>query len=164
MTIPSGANKFIADQIDHLDHLGILAHIIEIDHVCYRVADMDTYDQQKSALSEAGKLLTESIVNGRPIAVYRLQTPLQIGHYTVSLFELPAPKPGRHYNNGYEHIEAVVSSDLSDFKNMFPRITFATDNMHSAVNPDIQISSPSGVIKFHNQSLAEVIAAEQARL
>lgn len=163
MTIPYGADKFISQQLAHLDQLGMLPHIREIDHVCYRVADMQTYDSLKRTISGSAALLTETNVNGRPIAVYRLHAPLVIGDFSVSLFELPAPKPGRPYQEGYEHIEAVVSESLPVFRDLFPATTFEVANMHAAVNPDIQITTPSGVVKFHNQSLADVIAAEQAR-
>ncbi|VEI47187.1 Uncharacterized protein conserved in bacteria [Actinobacillus equuli] len=48
----------------------------KIDHLAVRMNDWQTAEQWRSFLLEQGELLKESEVNGRPIALIKLNDPL----------------------------------------------------------------------------------------
>ena len=49
----------------------------KLDHICFRVENNDEYYEKKNELLSFASLLYETLVNGRPIATYRLNTPIQ---------------------------------------------------------------------------------------
>lgn len=80
-----------------------------IDHICYRVSDYKKYSHKKQQLSKLGLMLTETEVNGRPIACFKLHHPIVIKYksqnFEIPLIELPAPKTGKITPDGLEHFE-----------------------------------------------------------
>lgn len=146
-----------------LDAAGLLDQVAQIDHVCYRVETWDGYARMKEALAPHGTLLAESEVNGRPIACYALHeaVPLTDGS-SVSVLELPAPKAGSPYPDGFEHIEAVTRCALEELIRKHPALAFDAKNLGATNNRDIGLRLPHGLVKFHEQSLETVIAAELA--
>ena len=59
------------------------------------------------------RLLVESDIGGRPIATFKLTTPIEVrsrdgGTRFVDVVEIPSPKDGSPYGAGLEHVEFVV--------------------------------------------------------
>ncbi len=154
------ASEFLSRFTAELDRTGLTIEIEEIDHLCLRVTDLSQYETWKSELSDLGTLLTESYINGRPIAVFKLQMPVKSGNFWVDLIELPAPKSGRSYNFGFEHIEAVSKFPLENLLARRSDLPFSLENFKAPINRDIQLTLDSGLIKFHDQSLKEIIIDE----
>jgi predicted metalloenzyme YecM/phosphoglycolate phosphatase-like HAD superfamily hydrolase len=154
------AEEFLAQMVAELDQTGLLIEIEEIDHLCLRVSTLEEYEFWKVRLLDFGAILTESFINGRPIAVFKLRRTIKSGNYAVDLIELPAPKPGRSYKFGFEHIEAVCKFPLENLLARRSDLSFVLDNFLAATNRDLQLRLPAGLIKFHEQNLAEVIKRE----
>lgn len=154
------ASQFLNSFTSELDRTGLLIDIEVIDHLCLRVTSLKEYEAWKVELSGLGRLLTESYINGRPIAVYKLHLPIKSGHYWVDLIELPAPKLGRSYSFGFEHIEAVCKFPLENLLARRSDLPFSLENFHAPANRDLQLKLSSGLIKFHDQSLEELIEGE----
>jgi hypothetical protein len=152
---------FVSQLLAELAASGVTIQQPYVDHLCYRAATLAEYRTLCAVLAEAGTLLVEGMIGGRPIATYQLHQPVQAGEGRVPCIELAAPKPGRVHQAGLEHIELVVSS-LQDLVARYPEQPFKTGNMLDTRNPDIGLVLPSGQIKFHLRSLAEVIAEELA--
>lgn len=146
---------------------GSLDHLF-LDHICFRVTTIPRYHQLRDALCARGdRLLAENPINGRPIATFALATPLRYQHREIPLLELPAPKPGSDYAEGFEHIELVTDRPLTAFADHLPELLLPTitaldrRGMAKARNADLRLRLGDGYsIKFHEQSLAEVIRAE----
>lgn len=139
-----------------------------LDHICYRVATQKEYESVKQARSQDAALLGESLVGGRPIATYRLNTPFVYQDRVIDVVEIPSPKPGSPYPTGYEHVEFVTDRPLPEFLDHLlsqnPTLTnyLSTSGLAKEANRDIRLSLPNGhSVKFHELSLAEVILAEQ---
>lgn len=81
--------------------------LYEIDHIAVRVNQNDTAQQWHRGLLAYGKILKESIVNGRPIALFSLNQPLTFLSQQVEIVELPFPKDKHYPQEGWEHIEIV---------------------------------------------------------
>ncbi|RYZ67052.1 MAG: hypothetical protein EOP09_11685, partial [Proteobacteria bacterium] len=67
------AHLFLEGLFQDLEKAGVLlpSHW-RIDHLCYRVDSLARYEIVKTEFVKFGRLLTESPVNGRPIATYKL--------------------------------------------------------------------------------------------
>jgi predicted metalloenzyme YecM len=128
----------------------------ELDHICYRVS-ADRYDRLRQALLPLGELLTEKPINGRPIATFKLHTPLVYRDRAIDCLELPSPKADSPYPEGFEHVELVVPEGLEQFQRRYKHLVFDTKGLHKAINADLRRSYEGFSVKFHEQSLEYVI-------
>jgi predicted metalloenzyme YecM/phosphoglycolate phosphatase-like HAD superfamily hydrolase len=162
--LPKAIANFVEPLEAELAKLGLDGAYSSIDHVCYRVADLGTYEFLKREVQSVASLLSEAFFNGRPIAAYRLHQKVNLSSgRTIDVLELPAPKPGVSYKNGFEHIEVVTNDSLESFKTAFDHHPFFLHNFAAKINRDISLKLPSGLVKFHENSLANIISGEQAQ-
>ena len=136
-----------------LDQDGIDVSKNELDHLCYRVETMSNYLDTKKVLLEHGTLLGESEINGRPIATYKLHEPIQYREREISVLEIPAPKEGKPYSEGLEHVEFVINESFEDFMSQHPNVDFNAQGADKPRNPDIVVKYDDFVVKFHHQAL-----------
>lgn len=116
-------------------------------------------------MASVATLLSEAFINGRPIASYKLKQAIDLGDgHAVSVIELPAPKPGSAYAEGFEHIEVVTRQSLAEFIQAQTGLPLDLRNAKAKINADVSLRLPSGLVKFHETSLEAVIAAEVAAL
>lgn len=158
----------ISDSVKHLS----------IDHAGLRFGDKSDVDRLREELSHHGHCFSAEIVNGREILLFQLNEPLQFGHWNIHSIELPYPKPGHDYEDGWEHIEFVIPSDADsldqirkNFLEAFPSLTIEylqntyrySEDMPLAEsdqlpNPTIAIRKDKNLcIKFHPKSIQEVV-------
>lgn len=138
-----------------------LADFSQIDHGCYRVADLATYHSYKTHLEKLGTLLSEAKINGRPIASYKFHQSVWVSQqFSIDLIELPAPRGDAAYSEGFEHIEVVTSMTLERFIAKYPQIAFNKKNLNAKVNRDITLKFSQGLVKFHERSLEAIIEDE----
>ncbi len=133
----------------------------ELDHLCYRVASADEYTEKKKALSSFGELLIESMVNGRMISTFKLHEPIVYKNRKIALLELPSPKPNHSYKSGLEHVEFVTKEPLQKIIDRYPQYSFEAFGIHKKINADITLKLGDYCIRFHNQSLEDVIKLEK---
>ncbi len=133
------------------------------DHLCYRVATLEHYHEMVDALCNTALLLAESSIQGRPIATFELDKPFAWGNKKIHVIEIPAPKEGRNYREGFEHIEFVIDCSLDEFIAKYPNVPFDTKNISKKNNPDIRLKSTTNAvsIKFHTKALTDIIALEK---
>lgn len=156
------AIKFSLKILERLKEVGLEDQFSSIDHICYRVKTIEDYEKWKGYLRAQGQLLSEAYINGRPIASFKLHNELIVtSFYKINVIELPAPKPGRECQEGFEHIELVSTSSLENLIEKFSTIKFNTDNFSAVVNRDISLSFEEGLVKFHEESLEDIIKKEQ---
>ncbi|MGK0366435.1 MAG: CHAT domain-containing protein/predicted metalloenzyme YecM/tetratricopeptide (TPR) repeat protein [Saprospiraceae bacterium] len=130
---------------------------LTIDHICYRVETEKRYLELKKELAQYSKLLTEKPISGRPIATFKLEEPFIFQNQKIYLLELPAPKKGSFYTEGWEHIEMVIKPSFQDFMAKNAHLDFDTKAINKKVNPEVRLTFPSGAVKFHHYSLDYVI-------
>ena len=159
--LTAAAVPFVNTLFGDLEKVDVDITGLEMDHICFRVENMQQYDALKTVLSERSVLLVEHEINGRLIASYRLLEPIIIGAFSIEVFELPAPKKGSPYAMGYEHVEFVTDVSLEDFLLKYPKLKWDLSGIHKETNRDIRLQFDSGFsVKFHEQSLQKVIQAE----
>lgn len=133
----------------------------ELDHICYRVETIERYQALKIGLLTYGTIESEISIAGRPIATFALRKPYQYQGRAIPCVELPAPKPGSRYAEGWEHGEFVVP-DLPSFLTHHQHLPFDTRGMNKPLNPEacLQIDEKTAV-KFHPLPLLKVIEEEK---
>lgn len=134
-----------------------LRDFVQLDHMCYRVSSREQYDNKKALLLSLGTLLGENIVNGRPIAVFRLRQPVVYDGWRVDAVELPAPKSGEDTREGLEHVEFVLYDDKDVFLQKYAGKDFILRAADRGVNPEIGFKLPSYTVKFHLLNLPTAV-------
>lgn len=169
--IPKTEEKFFQEARAFLKSIEAKVRAIEpqflqlrSDHVCYRVDSISNYQEMFKLITSFSKLLTEAQVNGRPIATFKMLSPLQSVFGPIFLVELPSPKANTHYQNGFEHMEFVIQEDLGEFQRRFSHLNL---EMGSAMPLNTELSlklDDHSQIKFHNHPLDEVIRVEETKI
>ncbi|WP_298442246.1 VOC family protein [uncultured Ferrimonas sp.] len=95
------------------DRLGLVRARLQADHVALRITELNHALAIKDALLERGQLLSEKEINGRPILLIQLNTPMQVGPWAIELVELPFPD-GKKRRDGWEHVELILPCDAQD--------------------------------------------------
>jgi predicted metalloenzyme YecM len=154
-------NIFLEKTFNFLKDDNIDVSNYELDHICYRVETITRYNELKLFLSNFGSLLTETEIGGRLISTFKLTSPILFENRKIYCLELPSPKFGSRYKEGFEHIEFVISESFEKFMNKYSRINFNTRALSKSINKDISIKYIDCSIKFHHNTLEYVIKYEQ---
>lgn len=166
MPLPSPSN-FLSDLFSTLEPSpGILDHLA-LDHICYRVESVERYEALRNLLQQENELLVESPINGRRITTFRMAKPFIYGDREIWLLELPEPKPGSHYAEGWEHAEFVTDRPLAAFATWIEQHLGVTADAidrsgeSKSLNADLRLRLPGGLsVKFHELPLDRVIEME----
>ncbi|MBT6315169.1 MAG: hypothetical protein HOJ21_18365 [Alphaproteobacteria bacterium] len=164
-------------QLDILDQCKDL----KIDHICVRLKHNADVDRLKEQLLEAGRLISTADVNGREISIVQLHSPLMVGAWEVSGVEVPYPKPGHAYEDGWEHVEFVLNGAANTmdgirqaFIERFPNLTI--DELQEACgysedapladkdqmpNPTLGIRVNGVGLKFHAHPIQVIVGHEK---
>ncbi|HMN04529.1 MAG TPA: VOC family protein [Flavobacteriales bacterium] len=156
-----GAAVFLGQVVVGLVKLGVDLNGLWPDHLCYRVETQERYRQMLDRLRQEAEPLGENIVAGRPIATFRLHQPVRAAGYAVDVLELPAPKAGSSYREGFEHAEFVVPVDLETFMGRHPHLDWDTTGLGKAHNPELRLRLGAANAKFHRTPLADLVASER---
>ncbi len=156
--------KLLGDATSFLDHLfqylaqkKINVATYELDHICYRVETEERYQVLKKALTNLGELLTESKIGGRSIASIKLAQPIIYKNREIEVVELPAPKKGSFYKEGFEHVEFVIDMPFEEFMAAHPQLNFITKDLKKSVNQGVTLKETDFSVKFHHHTLEYVI-------
>ncbi|MBC7427028.1 MAG: VOC family protein [Bacteriovorax sp.] len=154
-------HDFLESLFSKIESVGLKVDDFFLDHICYRVATEDEYQTKKIELLDHGDLLIESMVNGRMISTYKLHSPILFNKRIIDVLELPAPKPGAKYMSGLEHVEFVTTEPLRNLVIRYPALKFETYGIDKPINADITLKFEGQCVRFHNQTLEDVIAEEK---
>lgn len=154
-------SPFLQRLFDALQRDGIATTGLVLDHVCYRVETLARYQEWKDHLSKNGRLLGEHTIGGRPIATFCLHVPIRSNGRRIAVLELPAPKTGSYYPEGWEHAEFVVNEDPRSFAARYPALPWDLSGADKAYNADVRLGYGAFSVKFHERALDVVIAEER---
>lgn len=158
----SQAQIFLTNLFKDLENNGLtLRPNWDIDHICFRSDSQEDYESLKQSFSHFGSLLIESVVGGRLISTFKLNTPLLIDDWKIHLVELPAPKVGKIVDRGFEHIEVVFDLPFEEFEKSHPHLNFDKKGLTKNFNRELEVCLGSRNIKFHHSSLESVIQIEK---
>ncbi|MCH4294042.1 VOC family protein [Shewanella sp. 3B26] len=100
--------EFEANILKLMKKLGLDGLKLECDHASLRVNSVEGAEQLKADFANLGDIISDNIINGRPILIIRLHQPLILGSMSVPCIELPFPSEKRYPQEGWEHIELVL--------------------------------------------------------
>jgi uncharacterized protein len=138
-----------------------LADFVQIDHMCYRTVSDENYTHMKDRLASVASLLGETMVNKRPIAAFRLHEPVMYKTWRIDTVEVPAPKAGKDFAEGLEHVEFVLFDDLPAFLKKYAGQPFKMDAADRGINPEIGLQLDDYSVKFHLLSLPAAVYLER---
>ncbi|MGU0015824.1 VOC family protein [Escherichia coli] len=120
--------------------------------------------------------MSENMINGRPICLFKLHEPVQVA-LAVFYCGATVAREKRYPHEGWEHIEIVLPGDpetlnaralalLSDEGLSLPGISVKTSSPkgeHERLpNPTLAVTDGKTTIKFHPSSIEEIVASEQS--
>ena len=114
--------NFIQKILDKLSELGIDVSCLNMDHIGYQASSDEDYDNLASEFDAIGERVSENIVGGRRVGIYRLNTPLKHQQYTIEAIELYAPKNGQICLSGLEHAEFILLASFESFLKKYPLV------------------------------------------
>ena len=130
------------------------------DHICYRVETNQRYEEIKNNLRAYSSLAGETLVSGRLISIFKLNAPIKYKDLSISCIELPAPKEGSKYLEGWEHAEFVIPK-LNNFITNNENVSFNTKAMNRELNPELGYKiNEEYQVKFHPLHILDVIKKE----
>jgi len=152
---------FLSDILSRTEAEGFdLTDFVQIDHMCYRTSSFEQYAEKKEELTSVARLLGETMINGRPIATFRLDDPVRHDAWRIDAIELPAPKEGAVHPEGLEHIEFVIYDDIPTFLQKYEGKPFEMRAADRGINPEIGLKLGELTVKFHLLNLPTVIYLE----
>ncbi|MGL5007739.1 MAG: VOC family protein [Plesiomonas sp.] len=98
--------------------LGVNIHDYPADHIAVRCHSQETAARWHQGLLQAGEMLSQKNINGRPICLFALHQPLSVGPWVIDCIELPYPSEKHYLHEGWEHIELVVSVNAETITEM----------------------------------------------
>jgi predicted metalloenzyme YecM len=153
--------QFLASILGEVRSAGFdMADFAQLDHMCYRTSSLEHYHAKVAELSAVATPLGETIVNNRPIAVFRFRQPIYFDAWRIDAIEVPAPKPGVETKEGLEYIEFVIYDDKATFLQKYADKSFDLKTAERGVNPEIAFLLPRYKVKFHLLSLPTVVYLE----
>ncbi|HDS1204704.1 TPA: VOC family protein [Shewanella algae] len=170
-----------ADKIMPLiERLG-LEGLGECDHAALRVNSVAAAEKLKAEFAQCGEIISENIINGRPILIIRLQQPLQLGQWQIPCIELPFPGDKHYPEEGWEHLELVLPGGAQSCDELAEQLRTLCPRTQATFDGDTDIklkaSSPKGeaerlanptlafkaggvCVKVHPHSIQAIIASE----
>ncbi|MBE2894145.1 VOC family protein [Spirabiliibacterium falconis] len=158
--------------------IGINLSDYHIDHIALRVNDNTQGTQWLSVLAEHGNIISDNIINGRPIYLVELHFPLHLFSQSIRIVELPMPKKMYPFE-GWEHIEVVVPLKEGESPQQWCERMLTKFHLRTNTALSLKIDRPQGrgeqvdnttiaitkpdkkenkcCIKLHSHSIIEVI-------
>jgi uncharacterized protein len=152
--------KFLDNVYINLEGVGIDIDDSSIDHIAYRSTTNENYEALKKRLLVFGEVISEIIIRDRPVAIFRLDEPLNYNGMKISYFEILAPAQNDTFKEGLEHAEFVVNVPLPEFIKKYPSIDFIL--REKEINSELILKFPNSAnAKFHELPIDEVIGLQE---
>lgn len=158
------------------ERIGLDIAPLNADHISLRCHQNTTAERWQRGFERCGVLFSESVINGRPIRLFRLHEPVCVAHWRFTLIELPWPGEKRYAHEGWEHVEIVLPGTpetlnaralalLSDEGLSKPGLSVKTSSPKGEnerlPNPTLAVTDGKITIKFHPYTLEDVVASER---
>jgi len=170
-----------------IHRLGLESLALHCDHAALRVNDNHTAQLLADEFSQYGEIISNNIINGRPILIIKLTEPLIIGSMKIQCVELPFPADKAYPVEGWEHVELVFPSQAQTCQALTAELIEKVPQLADIITGDIaskseikvKQSSPKGdnerianptlafkangiCVKVHPHDIQTIIASEQS--
>lgn len=149
--------NFIIKILDKLNKLGIDVSGLNMDHIGYQASSNEDYDKLKAEFDAIGERVSEAVVGGRRVGIYKLNKPLIFRQYVNTAIELIAPKAGQVCPSALEHVEFVIDG-FENFMKKYPDIQWDTSAISQPDFPMIKLKlDKDSQVKFHLTPVLEIV-------
>lgn len=169
-----------------IEQLGLDRLSLQADHAALRVNNNQTAQLLADEFSQYGEIISNNMINGRPILIIKLTEPLVIGKMHINCVELPFPSDKTYPVEGWEHIELVFPSQaqtcealVAELIEQAPQLASIIENAQAGIgkikvkqsspkgdnerlaNPTIAFKANGICVKVHPHDIQTIIASEQ---
>lgn len=149
---------FLDSFFEEIQKVGLDIEGLDLDHIAYQASSSAEYDALKPELIKLGQEVSEQVIRGRRVAVYRLFEPLNYKHYRILAMELIEPKPDQNYESGFQHAEFVVRDSFETYLEKYPDIDWDTSSLTNDEFAHLKINFPNGLtLKFLQAPILELV-------
>lgn len=129
-----------------------------LDHFGYQCSSNEDYDKLRPELEKIAQLISENIVGGRRVGIFRLNTPLEYRNWKIEAVELVAPKEGQECPSSLEHAEFVIDTDFDSFVKKYPNLDWDLTAINQPTFPMVKLKlSDYTQVKFHLKPVLEIV-------
>ncbi|MCG9722798.1 VOC family protein [Shewanella sp. Isolate7] len=167
--------------LDFMRELGLDGLGLECDHAALRVNTSQGADSLRDAFCRQGEIISNNVINGRPILIIALDKPWMLGELAIDCIELPYPGNKSYPVEGWEHIELVLPGGATTTdtlcQQLLARVPTLAPVLAQETEIKVKMSSPQGeherlanptiafkrgnlCIKVHPHGIKTVIASE----
>ncbi|CAQ84571.1 MULTISPECIES: VOC family protein [Photorhabdus] len=145
----------------------------QADHISLRCHDISVAERWRKGFLQCGSLMSENMINGRPICLFDLAQPIAVLNWQIDCVELPYPGKKIYPHQGWEHVELVLP--------VAPEMLLAAANAllpqplptgfsvkqsqpkgerERLPNPTLAVTDGEITVKFHPFTLREMVKSE----
>jgi predicted metalloenzyme YecM len=161
---------FLDECFAYLSELRIDVTGLPLDHIALRYSHTSDVDKLAEELKGQSTVISDAIVNGRVIYIFKLHTPLRHKGLEIPCIELPYPAiPHKYPQDGWEHVEFVLETDRPEkfeevFNQKYPgqkyELHIPQVEGEELVNPSVVLKKYPGLsVKFHPNSIEKVVGS-----
>lgn len=150
--------NFLDKLIKDIKEKGIDVSNLNLDHFGYQCSSNEDYDRLKPEFKKIAKLISENIVGGRRVGIFKFNTALEYKNWKIQAVELVAPKEGQNCPSALEHAEFVIDENFDSFVKKYSSLSWDLTAINQPTFPMVKLKlSDYTQVKFHLQPVLEII-------
>jgi len=152
---------FFSDLLSRLKKADVDVQGMPMSHLLYRTTTPPEYEKLREQLKAFCSEFVETQFNGRAVSILVLKDPLLLEDgFTVSVIELPAPRPVHMYPSGLESIGIVIGEKLPAFNKQYEGKLTGIKDHGEHCQPSFVTFDNEKTVKFYDKSLVEIVLLE----
>lgn len=149
---------FFSDLLYRMKKVGIDISGMPMSHLLYRTVTIPEYIKLRDELKNHCSEFVETQFNDRAVSILILKEPLLLeDNFTVTMIELPAPRPVHMYPSGLESIGVTVGDSLPQFIQSHNHVLTGVKDHGEHCQPAFITFDIDKTAKFYNISLKEIV-------
>ena len=149
---------FFSDLLLRLKSCQVNISGLPLSHLLYRTVTISEYENLRDQLKTFCSKFVETQFNDRAVSILILEKPLILEDgFTVSMIELPAPRPAHMYPSGLESIGVVIGYKLPQFIQQYKHILSGIKDHGEYCQPAFITFDNDKTTKFYDISLEEIV-------
>jgi len=145
-----------------IKQLGLDDLALDCDHSALRVNDMQSAQLLADEFSQHGEIISNNMINGRPILIIKLTRPLMLGTTPIECVELPFPSDKTYPIEGWEHVELVLPSNAKTCAELANELITKVPQLAQVIAGKTAIKVKQSSPKGNNERLANPTIAFKA--
>jgi predicted metalloenzyme YecM len=150
--------SFLDSLIEKIEAQGVDISKYELDHFGYQASSDEDYDSLKSSFLNIAELLSEEVVGGRRVGIFKFNNPLPYRNSLISAVELVAPKTGQVCPSALEHAEFIIDENFDSFTQKYPNLPWDKSKVNQPMFPMVNLKLDEYVqVKFHYKHVLDIV-------